>query len=169
MERIFNVYVRINDIISAAAFSLGALIMGFALIALFSGAIERYFIGMGYAWINDLPPMLMPWAIFPILGALIRTDGHIRVEILPTLVQGRTQTVIRLAVYVICLISALVFCWGSSGAVAFFRTLGEVTETEIEFPIWYMYLAFPVGFGLLANFSFESALRECRRLMATEV
>ena len=169
MQRIFNVYVRINDLLSAAAVGLGALIVGFALIALFSGAVERYAIGMGYAWLNDLPPMLMPWAVFPILGALIRTDGHIKVEVLPSMLHGRKRSYVQLAVYTVCLISALVFCWGGWEAVSFFRTLGEVTESEIEFPIWYMYVSFPVGFALLANFSFESILRECQRLMAAEI
>lgn len=168
MQRIFKFYVRINDIISAAIVGLGALIVGFALIALLSGAMERYAIGMGYAWLNDLPPMLMPWAVFPILGVLIRTDGHINVELLPTMLRGRARSAVRLTVYFISLTSALVFCWGGIEAVSFFRKLGEITESEIEFPVWYMYAAFPFGFAILANFSFESILREFQRLMDTE-
>ena len=168
MQSIFNVYVRFNDILSAAAIGLGALIVGFAVLALFGGALERYFLGMGYAWINDLPPMLMPWAVFPILGVLIRSGGHIKVELLPALVKGRKQSYVQLCVYAICLVSALVFCWGGWEAVSFFRQLGEVTESEIEFPIWYMYVSFPFGFALLANFSFEALIREYQLLVSAE-
>jgi TRAP-type C4-dicarboxylate transport system permease small subunit len=168
VQRLFKIYVRFNDILSATTVGLGALIVGFAVLALFGGAVERYALGMGYAWINDLPPMLMPWAVFPILGALIRSGGHIKVELLPALVSGRNKSYVQLGVYVVCLLSALVFCWGGWEAVSFFRTLGEVTESEIEFPIWYMYVSFPFGFALLANFSFEGILRECQLLMAAE-
>ena len=147
------------------ALALGAAIVGFAVIALFSGAVERYVSGMGYTWLNDLPPMLMPWAVFPILGVLIRSDRHIMVEVLPTLLRGRARNVLRLTVFSICLVTALIFCWAGGEAVMFFRNLGEVTESEIEIPVWTMYLSFPVGFALLANFSLEAVLKEVQQFL----
>jgi len=168
LRRLLSIYVRINDAISVVILALGAVIVGFAVVALFSGAVERYVSGIGYAWLDDMPPMLLPWAVFPILGVLIRSDRHIAVEVLPTMLRGRARTLLRLAVYLVCLAAALTFFWAGVDAVAFFRELGEVSESEIEFPIWTMYLSFPVGFGLLANFSLEAALKEGWRLCGGE-
>tara|TARA_Y100000294_G_scaffold164269_2_gene170892 strand:- start:546 stop:1055 length:510 start_codon:yes stop_codon:yes gene_type:complete len=165
VQRAFTIYLRINDAIAVLALALGAAVVGFAVIALFSGAVERHVSGMGYTWLNDLPPMLMPWAVFPILGVLIRSDRHIMVEVLPTLLRGRARNLLRLTVYLICLVAALIFCWAGGEAVLFFRSLGEVTESEIEIPIWTMYLSFPVDFALLANFSLEAVLREVQHFL----
>lgn len=164
MKRFFHLYVRLNDLISLTAISLGGLIMGFAVFALLLSAFERYFIGMGYSWINDLPPLLMPWAIFPILGVLIRDERHIRVEIAPSMLAGKPLIALQISVYAVCFVAALTFCIGSSEAVAFFRMLGEVTELEFEFPKWWVYLAFPIGFAILANFSLEGIIRESLKL-----
>ena len=164
MARLFHLYVRVNDFISLAAISVGGAIMGFAVFALLLSAFERYFIGMGYSWINDLPPLLMPWAIFPVLGVIIRDELHIRVEIAHSMLTDKPRIILQIFVHTVCFVSALTFCIGSSDAVAFFRMLGEVTELEFEFPKWWIYLAFPVGFGILANFSFEGIIRESLKL-----
>lgn len=164
MARVYSLYVQLNDMLSKTLIALGASIVGFAVISMLLGAFERYFVGMGYAWINDLPPLLMPWLVFPILGVIIRTDQHIKVEIAPSMLNGRAYNVLQIAVYTVCFVAALVFCIGSAGAVAFFRHLGEVTELEFELPKWWIYLALTVGFGLLANFSLEKIISECIKL-----
>jgi TRAP-type C4-dicarboxylate transport system permease small subunit len=38
-------------------------------------------------------------------------------------------------------------------------------ELEIEIPIWWMYLAFPTGFAVLALFAAEMALRDVQQLI----
>ena len=76
------------------------------------------------------------------------------------------RSLVRLVAYLTCVVVGVVFGVASADAVAFFRQLGEVSETEIQVPLWTLYLSFPVGFGLLANFAFERALIECRRLAA---
>ena len=42
----------------------------------------------------------------------------------------------------------------------FFRQLNEMSTTEISYPVWYLYLSFPVGFALAANFCLDALLRE---------
>ena len=38
--------------------------------------------------------------------------------------------------------------------------LGQVMELEIEIPIWWVYLAFPTGFGIMTLFATELMLVE---------
>jgi TRAP-type C4-dicarboxylate transport system permease small subunit len=42
----------------------------------------------------------------------------------------------------------------------FFRQLGQMSTTEIEFPLWVLYTSYPLGFALAANFALESLLLE---------
>ena len=40
-------------------------------------------------------------------------------------------------------------------ATFLYFNLGQMMELEIDIPIWWMYLSFPVGFIILASFSLE--------------
>jgi TRAP-type C4-dicarboxylate transport system permease small subunit len=151
---------RVNDALAWAAMALGMAIVAFAVAALAASAIERHVTGMGYAWMNDLPPFLMPWCVFPLLGVLLRSGRHITVEVAPTLLHGGRLRALRLLVAAICVVTGVAFCIAGLEAVTFFQMMGEVTETEIEIPFWWLYAAFPAGFGLFALFALEMLLRE---------
>lgn len=140
--------------------ALGMAIIAFAAIALFAQAVERHTTGQGYAWMSDFPPFLIPWCVFPLMGVLLRGDHHIVVEIAPSLLKGKKLSILRLLIGVICLSTGVIFCYAGSIAVDFFMLLGEVTETEIEIPFWYLYAAFPTGFAVLSLFALERILDE---------
>ncbi len=154
---------RVNDVIAVVAMAIAMTVVGFAVLAVLAGAIERHTTGMGYAWMNDLPPFLMPWCVFPLLGVLLRRERHIVVEVAPSLLTGGRLRLLRIVVATICLLTGIAFCIAGIEAVSFFQMLGEITETEIEIPFWWLYAAFPVGFGLFALFALEMLLRELTR------
>jgi len=155
---------RINTVIEKLAVGLGMCILAFAALALFAQAVERHTTGQGYAWMNDFPPFLVPWCVFPVMGVLLRSDRHITVELAPTLLHGNALHLLNLFVGLICLAAGLYFCWTGSAAVGFFQMLGEYTETEIRIPFWWLYAAFPTGFGILALFALERVLQEILHL-----
>lgn len=155
-----DAYKRVND-------ALEWLIVGFtglvilAIVALpFVAAVVRWITGEGYTWLAETPPQLVPWVVFPLLGVVLRHDGHIAVDVLPHYVQGRTLTLLRAAVLGCCLAAAIAFAVFGWKTVLFFRQLGQMSTTEIEFPLWTLYVSYPLGFILAANFALESLLRE---------
>ncbi len=163
MKLLLNAYRLLygtNSLIQRIAVGIGMAIVAFAVIALFAAAVERHVTGWGYAWMNDLPPFLLPWCVFPIMGVLLRSGRHISVDVAPTLLPDRAAQLLRLVVGLIALVSGVYFCNAGIEATGFFRMLGEMTETEIQFPFWYLYAAFPTGFGILALFALEMVLRE---------
>lgn len=154
------VYKRLND-------GLAWLIVGFAgvlvlvIVALpFVSAVVRYLTGEGYTWLAETPPQLVPWVVFPLLGVVLRHDGHIAVDVLPHYLRGRALTLVRAAVLAVCLAAGIAFGVFGAKTVLFFRQLGQMSTTEIEFPLWVLYIAYPLGFFLAANFALESLLRE---------
>jgi len=149
-----------NSLIQRIALGLGMAIVAFAVLSLFAAAVERHVTGRGYAWMNDLPPFLLPWCVFPLMGVLLRSGRHISVDVAPTLLPAGPAQILRLMVALIALVSGIYFCNAGIEATGFFRMLGEVTETEIQFPFWFLYAAFPTGFGILALFALEMVLRE---------
>lgn len=160
---------RLNNVISAVAIAIGMAVIAFAAIALFAQAVERYVSGQGYAWMNDFPPFLVPWCVFPVMGVLLRGDRHINVEVAPHLLKGvwrgRALILLRLVIGLICLVSGVYFCNAGWAAVEFFQMLGELTETEIRIPFWWLYAAFPAGFAVMALFALERVLDESLALL----
>ncbi|GJL87935.1 MAG: hypothetical protein DHS20C03_16440 [Minwuia thermotolerans] len=153
-----------NSLIQRIALGLGMAVVAFAVLSLFAAAVERHVTGRGYAWMNDLPPFLLPWCVFPLMGVLLRSGRHISVDVAPTLLPAGPARILRLVVGLIALVSGIYFCNAGIEATGFFRMLGEVTETEIQFPFWFLYAAFPTGFGILALFALEMVLREILEL-----
>ena len=137
-------------------------------LALSGSAVTRYVSGTGYDWFIELPPALVPWMVFPLLGPLLRSGSHIQVDLLPTFLKGSAALWLKLFVYTLMVVGALIFVQAGNEAVALFRRLGQLMELEIEIPIWWMYLAFPTGFVILALFSIELWLETARELFTTE-
>jgi TRAP-type C4-dicarboxylate transport system permease small subunit len=158
--RYLAAYKKLND-------GLEWLLVGFTgllilvIVALpFVSAVVRYFTGEGYTWLAESPPQLVPWVVFPLLGVVLRHDGHIAVDVLPHYLAGRTLTLLRAAVLAVGLAAAVAFAIFGVKTVLFFRQLGVMSTTEIEFPMWVIYASYPLGFILAANFALESLLLE---------
>ena len=67
---------------------------------------------------------------------------------------------LRLLIALIALLASIVFLIAGLEATNLYFMLGQTMELEIEIPIWWVYLAFPTGFGILALFSVELILAE---------
>ena len=136
--------------------------------ALTLSAVTRYVSGTGYDWFIELPPALVPWLVFPLLGPLLRSGSHIQVDFLPNMLSGRRLLALNVFVYGVMLAGAVIFFMAGNEAVALFRRLGQLMELEIELPIWWMYLAFPTGFAILFLFALELLLETIEKLFRFE-
>ena len=164
MAKLAGILRRINDLIAKVAMAVAMAIVAFTVLALFGGAVTRYVTGIGYDWLMELPPMMMPWLVFLLLGVLLRSQTHISVDFLPPRLSWRGQKVLRLVCNAVAVAGAVVFLIAGIDAVALFRMLGQMTEMEIEFPLWWVYLSFPVGFSILISFALEMVLSDLHDL-----
>lgn len=156
----------LNRALELLTATTSTIIAGIMVSALTLSAVTRYVSGTGYDWFIELPPALVPWLVFPLLGPLLRTGSHIQVDYVPSILEGRSLTLLRVFVFAIMLIGSVVFLLAGNEAVALYRRLGQLMELEIEIPIWWMYLAFPTGFAILALFSLELLLETIRALFS---
>jgi TRAP-type C4-dicarboxylate transport system permease small subunit len=168
--RIFEAYQRVNDLIEAGVMAFTALIVAVIVLLPVVAVGVRLATGEGYSFLAETAPQLVPWVVFPMVGVLLRRDGHISVDMLPHFLQGRSLVMLRVAVFLICILATAAMAIFGARTTAFFATLGQLTTTEIEFPVWYLYVAYPIGFVLAANFCLESLIGELlgRRRPATE-
>lgn len=153
-------YRKVNDALEWLIVAFTGTIVLVIVVLPFVAAAVRLGTGEGYTWLAESPPQLVPWVVFPLIGVLLRHDRHIAVDVVPHFLSGGRLRALRVAVLGICLASALAFAAFGTRTVLFFKQLGQLSTTEIEFPLWVLYLSYPLGFLLAANFCLEALLRE---------
>jgi TRAP-type C4-dicarboxylate transport system permease small subunit len=157
---LFGWYQRINDWIEKVVVAFTGLVVAVIVLLPAAAVGIRLVTGEGYSFLAETAPQLVPWVVFPMIGVLLRRDGHISVDMVPHFLEGRRLTVLRVVVLGLCCAATLAMAVFGARTTAFFATLGQLTTTEIEFPLWYLYVAYPIGFFLAANFCLESLIGE---------
>ena len=149
------ILTSLNNFLAKVSYFIGILIVAIMVMALSLSAITRYISGTGYDWLIELPPVLVCWLVFPLLGPLLREGNHIQVDFLASLTSSRQAKILKLLMNLTELIASLVFFKAGVEATLLYFNLGQMMELEIDIPIWWMYLSFPVGFIILAFFALE--------------
>ena len=145
----------VNNLLASASMMLAMSIIFIMVAALFLSATTRFITGTGFAWFIELPPVLVSWLVFPLLGPLLKKGQHIKVDFLTPILSERFKKILFLLVNLVAFISACVFFKAGLDATIMYYNLGQVMEIEISIPIWWMFLAFPVGFLILALTALE--------------
>ena len=147
--------IKFNTLLARLSYFLGMMIVAIMVLALSLSAITRYISGTGYDWLIELPPILVCWLVFPLLGPLLKEGSHIQVDFLSGLLSPKRMQLLKLFIYLSAFLAALVFFKAGLDATMLYFRLGQLMELELDIPIWWMYLSFPVGFLILALFSLE--------------
>ena len=158
----------VNNFLASASLTLAMLIIFIMVAALFLSATTRFITGTVFAWFIELPPVLVSWLVFPLLGPLLKKGQHIKVDFLTPLVPEKTKKILFLVVNLVAFISACIFFKAGLDATTMYYNLGQMMELEINIPIWWMFLAFPVGFLILALTSLELILDNFKKLIGKE-
>ena len=158
----------INNLLAKAAISLAMFIVFLMVAALALSATTRFITGTGFAWFIELPPVMVSWLVFPLLGPLLKQGQHIKVDFLSHYLSEKSKNIIGTIVNLIALISACVFFKAGVDATTMYYNLGQMMELEINIPIWWMFLAFPVGFLILALTALELIIDNLKKLSGKE-
>ena len=160
-----NILRVVNSILSKIAMTLATCIIFIMVAALTLSASTRFFTGSGFAWFIELPPVLVSWLVFPLLGPLLKKGQHIQVDFITSLLSKKSKKILNISVNLVALISACVFFKAGYDATLLFFNLGQLLEIEIDVPIWWMYLAFPVGFFILGLVAIELLIENVKDLI----
>ena len=136
----------INGILSKITFFIAMAIVCVMVLALSASALTRYISGHGFDWFIELPPALVSWLVFPMLGPLLKTGNHIEVDFVSTILSAKSIKYVKFSVYLISFISSFIFFKAGLEATLLFYNLGQMMELEIDVQIWIMFLSFHVGF-----------------------
>lgn len=153
-------YKRVNDALEVVLVAFSCLVVAVIVALPMTSAVTRLITGQGYSFLGETAPQLVPWMVFPMLGVLLRKDGHITVDMMIHFLSGRALTWLRIFILAVSLLATLAIGVLGYHTTVFFAGLGQLSATEIQFPLWYLYVSYPMGFFLAANFCLESLIGE---------
>jgi C4-dicarboxylate transporter DctQ subunit len=112
--------------------------------------IGRYFItSVSSSWGDEVIVYLVIWAIMIVSSQLVRSDTHVRPDIVLRLLSPRGQRRLE----VINCLTAIAFCgglvWYGTDIVATGWMLDERSTTGLDFPMYIYYAALPTAGGLM--------------------
>jgi C4-dicarboxylate transporter DctQ subunit len=101
------------------------------------------------SWAEEVIVYLAVWAVMIVSSQLVRTDGHVRPDLVLRVLPPQVQ---RWVEVLNCLV-ALVFCggmvWYGWEIVDTSMLLDERSSTGLEFPMWIYYASLPTGGALM--------------------
>ncbi len=125
--------------------ALGAIAMVVGLVQV----IGRYlFPGYAISWAEEVIVYLIIWAVMIISSQLVRTDGHVRPDLVLRLVPPSGQRWLEAFNCVVALAFSVGMIWYGWQIVDTSLMLDETSSSALQFPMWIYYSALPAG-GLL--------------------
>jgi len=124
---------------------LGAIAMVVGLVQV----VGRYFFpAYAISWAEEVIVYLVVWGVMIIASQLVRTDGHVRPDLVLRMARPGGQRWMEIFNCVVALVFCIGMVWyGVNIAFSSFE-LDERSASDLGFPMWIYYTALPVG-GLL--------------------
>jgi len=116
----------------------------------FIDVIARFIFSHAYFWMHQLLAWVMIWAVFLVIGLLLKEGGHVSVDIATTKLRG----VSRRALLTINWLATLLFCslltWSAVEYMGYLMGHHVTRLLHIHIPFWPINICTLVGFGVAA-------------------
>lgn len=115
-------------------------------------AFNRGFMDRSFFWAEEGVRYLMIWAFFLTIGAAGRGGYHIRTEMLVDMLPAGLRRVCNLLASAAGIGFSAVLFAASLPQVHRYYTMGMMTESNLDLPMWVLFMAMPVGALLMAGY-----------------
>lgn len=123
--------------------------LAFSSLLLFVQVVMRYVFGSSLSWSEELARFLYLWEVWLGIAYATKTGAHLRVDLIYDLVKGKAALVLRLFVNILWFAFGVWFAFIGSQTMMTIMGFGQLSSA-MRIPMWLVYLAIPVGSGLMA-------------------
>lgn len=134
--------------------------VGFA----FAAVVMRYGFSFSLEWIEEAARYLAIFAALLVAGPVLRNNGHIALDLLPSALRGKRLALHKLVLGSLALlVSVALSAWGFELTEQTFR-FGMRTGS-LQFPQWLPYSILPLAMAILALFSLAIMIEAVQDLL----
>jgi C4-dicarboxylate transporter DctQ subunit len=101
-------------------------------------------------WAEEVIVYIMVWAIMIVASPLVRSDGHVRPDLVLRMLRPGAQRWVEMFNCLVALAFTFGMVWYGWDVVSTAMLLDQRSSSDLQFPIYIYYLALPVGGGLMA-------------------
>jgi C4-dicarboxylate transporter DctQ subunit len=113
--------------------------------------ISRYIVpARSISYGEEVVVYLIVWAIMIVSSQLVRTDGHVRPDLVLRIIPPRARRWVEAFNCLLALGFSLGLAWYGWQIVDTALLIDEHSSTDLQFPMWIYYLALLTGAGLMA-------------------
>ena len=143
LDQAFAVWSRVERLL-VGLLGTGALVI--AVVQVFgryinpSGAIN---------WAEEVIVYVAVWAVMLVASQLVRTDGHVRPDLVLRLLRPGAQRWVEMFNCLVAIAFTAGMVWYGWRVVGTALLLDQRSSSDLQFPIWIYYAALPAGGGLM--------------------
>lgn len=100
-------------------------------------------------WAEEVIVYIAVWAVMLIASQLVRTDGHVRPDLVLRLLPPRAQRWMEMLNCLVAIAFTAGMVWYGWRVVGTALRLDQRSSSDLQFPIWIYYAALPAGGGLM--------------------
>ena len=100
-------------------------------------------------WAEEVIVYIAVWAVMLIASQLVRTDGHVRPDLVLRLLAPRAQRWMEMLNCLVAVAFTAGMVWYGWRVVGTALRLDQRSSSDLQFPIWIYYAALPAGGGLM--------------------
>jgi C4-dicarboxylate transporter DctM subunit len=126
------------------------ILMACALCLSFYGVVARYVFQLPLDWSDEISIYAVIWCTFFGISSLIKTDEHVRVDLLINMFSERRRNILHFYNALLGLCFVLVMFWGGYLMVQKAYSTYTTSESHLKFPMYLPFLIMPLGSILLS-------------------
>ena len=156
---------RIQTKIEQGFVSLGLILLTLMLLA---SILSNLFTGSTLPWASELSQYIMIWVVFIGASILIRSSGHVNMDLLIRFLPDKAKLYLEIFIYLVVFVflSYLTYVgWNMTSEV---YSNGQ-TMAYVNMPMAWAYLSYPIGFFLMAINSLKIVIIKLRTAIGGEV
>jgi C4-dicarboxylate transporter, DctQ subunit len=143
IERVFAVWNRVERLLVGL---LGAAALVIAVVQVFG----RYINPAGAInWAEEVIVYVAVWAVMLVASQLVRTDGHVRPDLVLRLLPSSGQRWIEMFNCLVAIAFTAGMVWYGWRVVDTALLLDQRSSSDLQFPMWIYYAALPGGGALM--------------------
>jgi C4-dicarboxylate transporter DctQ subunit len=141
LEKLSNGLDYIENIFAV----IGGILLAIATITVVMEVVARYFFNYSFMWVNELSEYILLY--IPFLGAawLLRSNGHITVDIIEELMSRRIRYISDIFIAIVGIFICTVFVWYGAITTADVINRDIRSLTVFQTPQVYVVIVIPVG------------------------
>jgi len=126
--------------------ALGAFALAIAAVQVFGRYIDP---AGAITWAEEIIVYVAVWAVMIIASQLVRSDGHVRPDLVLRLLPPQAQRWVEVFNCVVALAFTFGMIWYGWDVVNGALLLDQRSSTDLQFPMWIYYTALPAGGALM--------------------